>query len=999
MYKKNHFIFFIISSAFILSVRNLQAQKTLLNNDTVLAQEYLGLADSLEKNGEYDSATWFYSKSADHFFIVENWERFAHCKMRELFAFIDASEYQDAVKNITDAILRLNSKLPENNVFSFHCQVKKSLVYYQMEDFQRAKDNLKKAIATFSSNPEIDSVRGKKVLASAYFEYGNNYLKTGKLDSAIYMYKQTLEIRQKIFDENNELIVDCYNNLGIMYAYYGDYEMANTYMLKTLQAREKNYGFAHPQTAWTYINLAIFNLYSGDYGIALDYAYKSLKSREECLPPGHIEFASSYSTIANIYNETRGFDKSLEYNNLALNIYNDRFGEYSIQSASIYNNIADNYNKQKKYAESLEYFKKAYEIQVTESNNILTPSQILYELNIADTYLQMDQIDSAIFYNNKAYKSDFSPAFQNRNMEALLDFEFAFILLEQKAQIYIRKYTNFNEINDLKIAYKAYQDYLELLDYLKQRASEEESKLEIVRRNNSIMNDAVNLLYKLHQKLPDEFSTKEIGWLIEKNKSNVLLEMIDKSNKTKKILPDSISVKWKKMTGAVYELKTERDYLLSINSDTNISAITDTLFMLQNQLHSMNKFIRENYTGQTDPFQPNTFEENKEALKNNQQTAILNYYVSDSLLFIHIAEHDQEFLRTVSIDTLFQSMVKQYLNSLRKNRIARVNNLSYTLYNFLIQPVEELIKDKSKLVIVPDKILYYLPFETLSKDTEHVDFVKKEYLINRYEVVYHFSTTIYCNSLIYHKTDNNTNSSFVGFAPVFSNQGRPVEFLGETLSENIVNNSKHQEDLMRSISVDGKTYNSLPYSENEVKEITSLFEKKNFTASAFYFTDANKSNFFKLSKDYKIIHLASHGLINETTPKLSGILFYPTHDSIDSPDWKNNTILTAGEIRNIEIKADLVVLSACETGIGSVVNGEGVLSLTRALTMAGASNIMYTLWKVGDRNSYKLMIKFYEFYLNGDSYSQALRKAKLEMIKNEETAFPGNWGAFTLIAI
>ena len=150
---------------------------------------------------------------------------------------------------------------------------------------------------------------------------------------------------------------------------------------------------------------------------------------------------------------------------------------------------------------------------------------------------------------------------------------------------------------------------------------------------------------------------------------------------------------------------------------------------------------------------------------------------------------------------------------------------------------------------------------------------------------------------------------------------------------------------------------------------------------------------------YAIVHLASHGIINESAPNLSGILFYPKSDSSDILNWKNSSVLTAGEIRNIRLNADLVVLSACESGLGKVVHGEGVLSLTRAITLAGTKNILFTLWKVGDQNSYKIMVKFYELLLHDNNYSEALRKAKLEMIKNESTSFPGIWGAFTLIAI
>jgi CHAT domain-containing protein len=238
----------------------------------------------------------------------------------------------------------------------------------------------------------------------------------------------------------------------------------------------------------------------------------------------------------------------------------------------------------------------------------------------------------------------------------------------------------------------------------------------------------------------------------------------------------------------------------------------------------------------------------------------------------------------------------------------------------------------------------------------------------------------------------------LGYAPVFNDNGEPLAINNESLTKTLSETGEDSGELRRSISIDGKTFNSLPYSEKEVQEIAAIFKSQNFSTSEYFFSEASKNSFLENCSDYKILHLASHGIINESSPKLSGILFYPESDTSGS-SGKLNSVLTAGEIYNLEIQADLVVLSACETGIGSIIQGEGVISLTRALTYSGASNIIYTLWKVGDKNSYAIMLKFYEYLLNGETYSGALRKAKLDMIKNEETAFPGSWSAFSLIAI
>jgi CHAT domain-containing protein len=973
------------------------SQDKILALDSLEAKSYLTMADSLEKLSEYENAAQCYNNAADYYYLTENWNQYASCKMNELYVLIDASKFDEAMGNITQAISLINSKLPENNIFSFHCQVKKSLLFYKQEKYTEAIDILKNSIDLFKQHSESDSTNGQKVLASAYFEYGNNFLSIGKRDSAIYMYEKTLAIRQKTYKKNDELIVDCFNNLGIVYAYFGDFKLANTYMLKALNAREELHGFAHPQTAWSFTNLAILNIYSGDYEKALEYAHKGLESRKQCLSSEHVELASSYSTIANIYNETGDFDKSLEYNTLALGVYKKIFGENSTQVASIYNNMADNYNKHKMYFEALKYFKKAYQIHIAEAGSNLTPQKVMYEMNIADTYFNLNNIDSANYYNRSAYLSNFTPLVKNHSIEALIDLESAFIILEQKAQIHIRKYQLSKEINNLKIAYKSYLDYIELMDYFKQKTFEEDSKIDIIRRNNSIMNDAIDLVYTLHKELPDEYSSEQVSRLIEKNKSNTLLEMMERTYNVSEKLPDSVAIAWKQLSAAIYELKTERDYILSTKSDTNISALSDSLFVLQSKFHRLNEHIEKNYENVTGNFQLNSFN-NKKALKNEYNTALLNYYISDSLMYICFTDNSREIIRTTTIDSLFQDKVKQYLSYIRKNRFAGVRTLAPQLYNILIQPVSDLIENKEKLIIIPDKFLYYLPFESLTHDIAINNFKDKKYLINDYEIVYQYSKTMYCRYLSKQKTKISSNCNWLGYAPVFNDNGEPLAINNESLTKTLSETGEDSGELRRSISIDGKTFNSLPYSEKEVQEIAAIFKSQNFSTSEYFFSEASKNSFLENCSDYKILHLASHGIINESSPKLSGILFYPESDTSGS-SGKLNSVLTAGEIYNLEIQADLVVLSACETGIGSIIQGEGVISLTRALTYSGASNIIYTLWKVGDKNSYAIMLKFYEYLLNGETYSGALRKAKLDMIKNEETAFPGSWSAFSLIAI
>ena len=195
----------------------------------------------------------------------------------------------------------------------------------------------------------------------------------------------------------------------------------------------------------------------------------------------------------------------------------------------------------------------------------------------------------------------------------------------------------------------------------------------------------------------------------------------------------------------------------------------------------------------------------------------------------------------------------------------------------------------------------------------------------------------------------------------------------------------------RSVLLGGKKYSSLPKSEEEVKSISKLFsaEKK---STEYFLRNKAKEDLMKSNgiSSYGFIHLATHGFINEVKPNLSGILFNLGRRNEDG-------ILFLNEIYNLKLNADLVVLSVCESGLGKVVKGEGIMGLTRGFLYSGANNLLVSLWEVGDKSTSELMINFYKNVLKGISYSESLRNAKLEIIEEKKYAYPLEWGPFVLI--
>jgi CHAT domain-containing protein len=186
--------------------------------------------------------------------------------------------------------------------------------------------------------------------------------------------------------------------------------------------------------------------------------------------------------------------------------------------------------------------------------------------------------------------------------------------------------------------------------------------------------------------------------------------------------------------------------------------------------------------------------------------------------------------------------------------------------------------------------------------------------------------------------------------------------------------------------------NELPGTESEVREIGELFTRKNYKSSTYLRQQADEKLVKSTAvKDYKYLHFATHGIVDEANPDLSRIFL--------QPDNNEDGNLFAGEIYDLQLNAELVTLSACQTGLGKIAKGEGVIGLSRALVYAGAQNIMVSFWSVSDASTALLMKTFYQQLLDNPTagLSENLQQAKLHLINSESYSSPFFWAPFVLI--
>ncbi len=326
------------------------------------------------------------------------------------------------------------------------------------------------------------------------------------------------------------------------------------------------------------------------------------------------------------------------------------------------------------------------------------------------------------------------------------------------------------------------------------------------------------------------------------------------------------------------------------------------------------------------------------------------------------------------------------------------------LYKVVLEPAAEMIGEK-RLMVVADGALNYIPFEVLLKSTDGGDFSSLGYLVKSNEVIYSPSASV-VGAIKQQRTRASGRAMLIIADPVFnSNDARARKTTTPTTSDAEVRGLGIQSALAdvagttatsatQSGTMEGLPLARLAGTRAEAEQISKLARASGGQADVWLDLDANEDNLGArdVSK-YRIIHVATHGLLNAERPQFTGVVLSlvgnKNHDGFVRTD----------EVFNLRLGSPLVVLSACETGLGKEKRGEGVMGLTRAFMYAGAPTVGVSLWSVADRSTADLMTDFYRRLLSaGDtSPSSALRSAQLSMISGKKYSAPFYWAPFVLI--
>jgi len=828
--------------------------------------------------------------------------------------------------------------------------------------FQKLELGLKKAIKKFGQQDTTTAKFQHKLGAASYNLY--------EFESALENYSSALKTRNALLDRNHPSIAELHYLIGV---YYYDSDLSYNpdstihHLNKAIEIQQKKPTIALGRS---YRTLAQLHLENSDEYNALNY-FRSAKD----LLPNKTAKADLYILIADAFTELNEPDSILHYLSKSRILYEstDLGGYDKLRLSDCYTNLAYFYIDESDYANARRYLNEAREI-MEETDDFEGLANVLINLGVVEK--REKNLESANLALNEAleiYDKEFPETklsvkgiihhnLGDNNM--LLGKRDAAISAYQKASENFLENYRAGDIystpdikNEVFITNKNnlllnFQQLIKAYALQNDQASNQSTRntyLAIDQVIDKMRQEQVNedskLLWRQKTRpiyedmLSQAYASQDAEFayqVFEKSKSVILLDALkDETALRIANVPAELTEKLQTTDADISELELNIDDYEDRNEVIN--ALHNLYTDKQRIISKLEKTYPQYYN-----YKYNSDFINIEKLRSNlldDNTGLIQYFVGKNHLYsIYITTTDTQ-LAKIEIPSTFTSQVVQLIRLLSDKDKLEYKD-SYAQYENYRASLHALLLGKfnalkTSLIIIPDGIINNIPFEILGASRE-------EQMINKHNISYAYS----CNVLEQNNVVKANGKKAVFFAP--------LEYAHSGLT-------------------------ALKGGTEEANALSQLLDFEKFIGNA-----ASVENFKDNSSDYNILHLSTHAQAN---------------DSLDNRSWIAfaDSLLYLDQIYSLPINAELIVLSACQTSLGDLVAGEGVMSLARAFTYAGASSSLTSLWEVNEKATQEIIQSFYQEIIAGKTRSEALQNAKTAYQKVHPDASPHYWSGFILL--
>jgi CHAT domain-containing protein len=863
-------------------------------------------------------------------------------------------------------------------------------------------------------NTAIDILRKQKGIKEFRFNYLYNavsrlYEIKGDYPKALEYVNMALKLSLDKYGENSSWVASSYNSMASIYSQISDFDKAREYFNKCLVIRKKVYGANHYLVAFIYNGLASNEYNSGNKEKAIEYykfAFEIMKKRFGAKHPYLSIIAGNISTA---YKGAKNYEASEEWLNIKSNSLTEKQRSRDAQLLMLYSDL---YKEKGEYDKSLEYINRAVTVKKTidpyyhnqEVMYLKRKAEIMFakgefvdarRLYRESINLYKKNIDKSISVNSNSEKnlemiSDlYKRSFVCNNKigddtEMLRDLELAranYLFQRLQKNYILDKYDNDILSVDIKrkqLELTGLQDSIIVYKKLKHGVKLSDCILKI----NSITGEIDSLYRALLDKHPDYKSQTDYSDVIQQLKPD-------------KVLKDSDKL-------AIYYMIYENTLWISMLSDKGLTVRkVNNAERLKDDIYNYHKILSVG----------NGFVPLYKLNKNG------GYKL-----------HTDDELRKVLGNRGFVKFILSKRKALVKRQILAVrDSLAVEIYDKLFASVRDDIKEYRDLLIIPDDYTSKVPFSTLFEFKGN----KRRYLLDDHNIMQANSLSIYLRNSGKLSKRGRRSGKFMGVA--VNRYSRDVVAHSSDV-ESVVNRTVYDykfsdRQIVSLLSKKRKGYSNYPfefsnldYSVDEVSRISTFFNNDKNKGILLYNDLATEAAIFDMNeqdklKDIKTLHFATHGYYSNKNPQRSAIVLYDYNKRGDIEGNSIDGFLTIPEIMRLRLNADLVVLSACETGVVKEMAAEAVYGLTYAFNVAGAKNVISSLWRVDDYSSSVFFIELYSRMKRGEDVYIAINnvyrlfinasrdsKTKIkpyskemkEMLKLRKFYDPYSWSGFVM---
>ena len=837
------------------------------------------------------------------------------------------------------------------------------LVYSELGEQQKALEYYNQSL------PLSRAVGDRGAEALTLHNIGGVYSELGEQQKALEYYNQSLPLSRAVGDRGAEALT--LNNIGLVYSELGEQQKALEYYNQSLPL-SRAVG-DRGREALTLHNIGGVYSELGEQQKALEYYNQSLPLSRAVGDRGRE--ALTLNNIGLVYSELGEQQKALEYYNQSLPL-SRAVGDRGREALTL-NNIGGVYSELGEQQKALEYYNQSLPLSRAVGDR---GGEALTLNNIGFVYSELGEQQKALEYYNQSLP--LSRAVGDRGGEANTLNNIAYTKREQ---------------GNLTEALTNLESSLKIIESLRTKIASPELRTSYFATVQDYYQLYIDLLMELHKTQPKSGYDTKAFEASERSRARSLLELLQEANTDIRqgVAPELLQQE-RSLQQQLDTLEKQRIEVLNRPNHTpaqqaELEKQRQTLIAQYQDIQTQIRTTSPRYAALTQP-QPLTLAQIQQQIL-DENTILLQYSLGYQRSYLWAVTKTSitsyELPKAAEIETIaknFRTAVTAPSSRDNPNQVAKAND---AISQIILQPVAAQLGQK-RLLIVGDGVLNYLPFAALSLPGKSGENRNPPLIVDHEIVLLPSASTLGILRQNYNDRQPPNRTLAILADPVFSANDERVKNSSSATTQQAVESANP--GLSRSRGDKTGQFERLNFTRQESQIIQALFpansrsESLDFAASRATATNPNLSQ-------YKIIHFATHGFANSDRPELSGIVM----SLVDEKGKALNGFLRITDIFNLKLAADLVVLSACQTGLGQNIQGEGLVGLTRGFMYAGAERVVVSLWTVDDEGTATLMSSFYQGMLQkGLTPAAALRAAQLEMWKQEKWKSPYYWAAFTL---